>query len=59
MTIRHDAAKGREHAKSELIRHSLEIFTPEEQAAKERAEEARRQAQAKTSAKGSPLFPEG
>lgn len=54
--LRHDAAQCRAQAKSESLRHSLGILTPEEQARKDEAAEAQRQAEAKQATKGSPLF---
>lgn len=54
--LRHDAAKCREEAKSELIRHSLGIETPEEKSKRLGREEAHRQAEAKEATKGTHLF---
>jgi hypothetical protein len=56
--LRHDAKVCRDHAKSELIRHSLGILTPEEQADKDRRDEEKRIAAAKLATKGNALFPE-
>jgi hypothetical protein len=56
--LRHDAAKCREAAKSELIRHSLGIETPEEKQKREAAETRRKQIKDHEATQGPPLFPE-
>jgi hypothetical protein len=50
--LRHDARQCREHAKSELIRHSFGFLTPEEQAKAAKAEEKREKKAKKKDAKG-------
>lgn len=55
-SLKHDAAQCRQHAKSEIIRHSLGILTPDERMRQDEAEERQRQAMAREAAKGSALF---
>ena len=56
--LKHDAKQCRDAFKSELIRHSLGILTPEEQAGKDRRDESQAQAAAKLATKGPSLFSE-
>jgi len=56
--MRHDAAKFREHEKSERIRHGLGIETPAEALAREKAEKRRKEIQDQKNNQGPALFPE-
>lgn len=56
--MRHDAARNRQDAKSEMIRHSLGMLTPQERKDQEAAEERRRLAEARKAAQGQALFEE-
>jgi len=56
--MRHDAARSRQDAKSEMIRHSLGMLTPQERKDQEAAEERRRLAEARKAAQGQALFEE-
>jgi hypothetical protein len=56
--LRHDAAWCRTKAKSEILRRQIGLWTPEEREAQAKRDQVKAEAEAKKSAKGTPLFEE-
>lgn len=57
--MRHDAKQCREHARSEVVRHSFGLLTPQERDEQARREEAVHRAAAKDATQGPELFESG